>query len=188
MQTLTVTDFQVLDVYDLNPEEAKGVCKQLRHHTSLPIPTEETLSQAISISGGRLAYLNRISKARDMVEMARHMLTVEKGWLLSQIGLIQDCDDDVMDEVRPAVIDTVHWYDAMIAKMEFLLLVALTRICENQTGTRAATEGNYIEQARSPSLRSTSTFNTVCKSIKWPLVSLRARSVYTSFSINAAKS
>ena len=47
--------------------------------------------------------------------MAKHMLQVEQGWLLSQIGkaylafvmpvlteckgLIPDCDDDVMDEV-----------------------------------------------------------------------------------------
>jgi len=34
------------------------------------------------------------------VRMARQMLAVEKGWLLSQIGLIQDCDDDVMDEQK----------------------------------------------------------------------------------------
>jgi hypothetical protein len=40
-----------------------------------------------------------------MVEMARHMLVVEKGWLLGRIGLIQDCDDDVMDEVRLANVD-----------------------------------------------------------------------------------
>ena len=50
-----------------------------------------------------------------MIAMAKHMLQVEQGWLLSQIGepylafvmpvlieckgLIPDCDDDVMDEV-----------------------------------------------------------------------------------------
>ena len=28
------------------------------------------------------------------------MLTVEKAWLLSQIGLIPNCDDDVMDEQK----------------------------------------------------------------------------------------
>jgi hypothetical protein len=98
-----------MNVYDLTPEEAKGVYKQLRHYTSFPIPIEEILSQAISISGGRLAYLSRISKARDMVKMAHHMLAVEKGWLLSRIGLIRDCDDDVMDEVRPAITNTVHY-------------------------------------------------------------------------------
>jgi hypothetical protein len=101
---------QVLTICDLTSEEAKGVCKRLRHYTStsLPIPLEESLTQAISILGGRLAYLNRISKAGDMVEMARHMLIVEKGWLLSRIGLIRDCDDDVMDEVRPTIIDDMH--------------------------------------------------------------------------------
>ncbi|KAI0301558.1 hypothetical protein B0F90DRAFT_1718166 [Multifurca ochricompacta] len=89
----------VLTIYDLSSEEAHGACKRMRYHTSLPIP-QEMLIQATSILGGRLAYLNRVSRARDMVEMARHMLAVEKGWLLSQIGLIKDCDDDVMDEQK----------------------------------------------------------------------------------------
>jgi len=40
-----------------------------------------------------------------MVDLARHMLAVEKGWLLGRIGLIRDCDDDVMDEVRFATTD-----------------------------------------------------------------------------------
>ena len=35
-----------------------------------------------------------------MVNHARHLLTVEKAGLLSQIGLIPDCDDDVMDEQK----------------------------------------------------------------------------------------
>ena len=71
--------------------------------------------------------------------MARHLMTVEKGWLLSQIGLIQDCDDDVMDEVRLINIDIVHRRDTVIAKMELLFLVTPTRIRENQTGARATT-------------------------------------------------
>lgn len=77
----------------------------MRHHVSLPAPVEDTLTQAISLIGGRLSYLNRVSRARDMVEMARHMLAIEKGWLLGRIGLIQDCDDDVMDEVRFVNVD-----------------------------------------------------------------------------------
>jgi hypothetical protein len=105
VQFFIVTGFQVLTVYDLSSEEALGACRRMRHHSSLSIPLEETLTQSISILGGRLAYLNRVSKAKDMVEMARHMLAVEKGWLLGRIGLIQDCDDDVMDEVRPANVD-----------------------------------------------------------------------------------
>jgi hypothetical protein len=105
VRCLIVPGFQVLSVYDLSSEEAQGACRRMRHYVSLPIPLEETLTQAISILGGRLAYLNRVSRAYDMVEMARHMLVVEKGWLLGRIGLIQDCDDDVMDEVRLANVD-----------------------------------------------------------------------------------
>jgi hypothetical protein len=97
---------QVLTIYDLSWEEAQHACMRMRYHKSLPIPSQETLTQAISILGGRLAYLNRVSRAHDIVEMARRMLVVEKGWLLSRIGLIEDCDDDVMDEVRPANVDT----------------------------------------------------------------------------------
>ena len=97
--------FEVLTVYDLTPEEALGACRRMRHHVSLPVPVEDTLTQAVSLLGGRLSYLNRVSRARDMTELARQMLAVEKGWLLGRIGLIQDCDDDVMDEVRFANID-----------------------------------------------------------------------------------
>lgn len=100
VRSLVITEFQVLTVYDLTPEEALGACRRMHHHVSLPVPVEDTLTQAISLLGGRLSYLNRVSRARDMVEMARHMLAVEKGWLLGRIGLIRDCDDDVMDEVR----------------------------------------------------------------------------------------
>jgi hypothetical protein len=105
VQSLIITGFQVLTVYDLTPEEALGACRRMRHYVSLPVLVEDSLTQAISLLGGRLAYLNRVSRARDMVEMAHHMLTVEKGWLLGRIGLIQDCDDDVMDEVRFASTD-----------------------------------------------------------------------------------
>lgn len=105
MRSITITGFQVLTVYDLTPEEALRACRRMRHYVSLPVLDEDTVTQAISLLGGRLSYLNRVSRGRDMVEMARQMLAVEKGWLLGRIGLIRDCDDDVMDEVRFANID-----------------------------------------------------------------------------------
>ena len=61
----------------------------------------ESPEKATSIVGGRLADLGKVVKSQNMVEYAEHMLAVEKAWLLSQIGLIEDCDDDVMDEVKP---------------------------------------------------------------------------------------
>jgi hypothetical protein len=38
-----------------------------------------------------------------MVECAKQMMQDEKEWLLSQIGLIKDCDDDVLDEQKSAL-------------------------------------------------------------------------------------
>src|SRR5579872_1002580 len=90
----------VLSVYDLDHQEAIRASIRMRHSSKRGKESIETIREAVSIVGGRLSYLNRVSKAQDMLEMANHLKTVEKGWLLSRIGLIQDCDDDVMDEVR----------------------------------------------------------------------------------------
>jgi len=90
----------VLSVYDLDNKEAVQASVNMRRHSTREKENIKTVREAVSIVGGRLSYLSRVSKARDMLEMANHLKTVEKGWLLSRIGLIQDCDDDVMDEVR----------------------------------------------------------------------------------------
>lgn len=90
----------MLSVYDLDSKEAIQASMNMRHHSNRGKETLDTVREAISIVGGRLAYLSRVSKARDMLEMANYLKTVERGWLLSRIGLIVDCDDDVMDEVR----------------------------------------------------------------------------------------
>lgn len=58
------------------------------------------IEKAVEVVGGRLSYINKVAKSRDMVRMANEMLEVESAWLLSQIGLITDCDDDVMDEQK----------------------------------------------------------------------------------------
>lgn len=73
---------------------------RIREHRHTRPTDKQSIIEAVSTVGGRLLYLNRVSKAQNMLEMAHHMLSVEKAWLLSQIGLIPDCDDDVMDEVR----------------------------------------------------------------------------------------
>jgi hypothetical protein len=90
---------QVLSIYDLDSQEAIQASTRIRTDANRKTATEEQLHEAVSIVGGRLSFLSKVSKARDVVEMARHMRSTEKGWLLSVIGLIPDCDDDVMDEV-----------------------------------------------------------------------------------------
>ncbi|PPQ64938.1 hypothetical protein CVT26_015658 [Gymnopilus dilepis] len=90
----------VISIYDLNTQESLQAASRMRRAANRPPADPEDLKTAVSFVGGRLAYLNKVSKAKDMVGMARHLLEVEKAWLLSQIGLIADCDDDVMDEQK----------------------------------------------------------------------------------------
>ncbi|PSR73768.1 hypothetical protein PHLCEN_2v10412 [Hermanssonia centrifuga] len=62
--------------------------------------TEEAYREVTATVGGRLSYLAKIAKHPNMLSQAEQMLRVEKAWLLSQIGLIPDHDDDVMDEIN----------------------------------------------------------------------------------------
>jgi hypothetical protein len=78
----------VLSVYDLDNKEAIQASMNMRRNSNRGKETIETVREAVSIVGGRLSYLSRVSKARDMLEMANHLKTVERGWLLSRIGLI----------------------------------------------------------------------------------------------------
>ncbi|PPQ87484.1 hypothetical protein CVT25_008220 [Psilocybe cyanescens] len=90
----------VISVYDLDTEEALHAAARMRRSTGRYAIESAEFKDAVAFVGGRLSYLNKVSKSKDMVGMAKHLLEVEKAWLLSQIGLIPDCDDDVMDEQK----------------------------------------------------------------------------------------
>ena len=49
--------------------------------------------------GGRLAYLSKLARSRDIMHQAAKLRHGEKAWLLTHIGLIPDFDDDAQDEV-----------------------------------------------------------------------------------------
>jgi len=90
----------VLSIYDLDNKEAIQTCINMRRSSPYEKETIETVREAVSIVGGRLSHLRTVSREQDMLEKANHLKTVEKGWLLSRIGLIRDCDGDALDEVR----------------------------------------------------------------------------------------
>ncbi|KAI0941691.1 hypothetical protein AcW1_003509 [Taiwanofungus camphoratus] len=90
----------VVSVYDLDFKSGLQAVMQMRQDSERDTEHSQKIMETVSIVGGRLSYLSRVSKARDMHEHALTMLAVEKAWLLSQIGLIPDCDDDVMDEQK----------------------------------------------------------------------------------------
>ncbi|KAG8997218.1 hypothetical protein FRB94_007825 [Tulasnella sp. JGI-2019a] len=91
---------QVVSIYDLDPQESMLALRHLRWESVGKVEPRDVLHQALNIAGGRLSLLNRIARSHDPLSYANNMLETEKGWLLSQIGLIPDCDDDVMDEQK----------------------------------------------------------------------------------------
>lgn len=105
-----------LSIYDLNEPEALAAARRFRrsflhplglHNTQHPseiIEGDDEMRDALKLVGGRLSHVNKMCKASPevpdgLVGFAKGLVDKEKGWLLSQIGLISDHDDDVMDEV-----------------------------------------------------------------------------------------
>ncbi|KAJ7125093.1 hypothetical protein C8R44DRAFT_782304 [Mycena epipterygia] len=96
----TASRMHVLSIYDLDNKEAMHAATRMHMSMKKKNISPSIVEEAVAIVGGRLSYLNKVSKSKDMVEMAKHVLSIEKAWLRSQIGLIPDCDDDVMDEQK----------------------------------------------------------------------------------------
>ncbi|TFL07147.1 hypothetical protein BDV98DRAFT_497594, partial [Pterulicium gracile] len=91
-----------LSISDLDRPAAIHASARMRRRSKpdkAAADTEE-LADVVDLVGGRLSYLSKCTKAKDMRHMADHLLNVEKANLLSRIGLIEDCDDDVMDEQK----------------------------------------------------------------------------------------
>uniref|UniRef100_A0A0S1MIU1 AAA protein C-terminal winged helix domain-containing protein n=1 Tax=Phakopsora pachyrhizi TaxID=170000 RepID=A0A0S1MIU1_PHAPC len=124
----------VLTVSDLNKEEAiraiRAERKKLwRENRSVD---DREVNEVWNMVGGRIGYLSWCMKHKDMIHAARAILEREKQWLLSRIGLIVDCDDDVMDEQK--------W-----SSSSFLLMQALVEQAEEQSKSdeTASSESNY---------------------------------------------
>ncbi|GAA5955327.1 hypothetical protein JCM8115_001916 [Rhodotorula mucilaginosa] len=114
------TRMHVLSVRDLTPHETFDYLSgtHARH-----FPDEPPISKAQSLRiwdliGGRLSYLSKAVKRRDVEGAARDLVAEETEWLHSHLGLIPDHDDDVMDEQK-------------VSSCSFLLFQHLAKIAED---------------------------------------------------------
>jgi hypothetical protein len=126
----------------------------MRHTTPhAPTPPSE-LKEALTIIGGRLSYLTKVTRAKDVKEAAELLLEVEKQWLLSQIGLIPDCDDDVMDEVGGIVGEVLLCgrvdNGSETAKMELMLVALVAGVCQDSAGAGTGAGAVGSTDRRSP--------------------------------------
>ena len=100
--------------------------------------SDEKLHDIVRMTGGRLSFLARVSRAPDMEEGSKVIVRHEMAWLQSQIGLIPNLDDDVMDEVRGVdgccsiLLTHVH----SVAKMVVMFLATVAGVCQDATGGR----------------------------------------------------
>ncbi|CAE7130243.1 unnamed protein product [Rhizoctonia solani] len=93
---------QIFSVKDLEPLEAFQALKKLRQESigKSDIESDKILAKAAKTSGGRLSHLNRLARSRDIEHTLQNLRNNEKSWLLSNYGLIPDCDDDVEEEAK----------------------------------------------------------------------------------------
>jgi hypothetical protein len=98
------TRMEVTQVRDLPKDRAIQALKNYRmkyfHEETAP----EILAEVYDKIGGRLTFLNRVAKTRDMIHMCNHICEMEKTWFLNNCGILgTEMDDDVMDQQKYAV-------------------------------------------------------------------------------------
>ncbi|QRV73663.1 hypothetical protein RhiJN_01677 [Ceratobasidium sp. AG-Ba] len=93
---------QTFSIKDLTPNEAFESLKRLRRDAveNGSLESDEVLAKAADVTGGRLAYLSKLARSRDIMHQAARLRHGEKAWLLTHIGLIPDFDDDAQDEQK----------------------------------------------------------------------------------------
>ncbi|KAI9621916.1 hypothetical protein H4Q26_015351 [Puccinia striiformis f. sp. tritici PST-130] len=117
----------VLTVKDLTKEEAIRAMRTERKKLwgESRVADDPEIESIWNLVGGRIAHLSACMKHKDMIHAAKLIIEREKQWLLSRIGLIVDCDDDVMDEQK--------W-----ASASFLLMQALVKNADAADAAAAA--------------------------------------------------
>lgn len=93
----------ILTFKDLNRKQSLKVLKSCREQYWGEDPKKHnpaTLDAVYHITGGRLSVLNKVARRRDMLRAANKLVEDDMHFILSKRGLIEDCDDDVMDEQK----------------------------------------------------------------------------------------
>ncbi|TVY37632.1 hypothetical protein LSUB1_G006576 [Lachnellula subtilissima] len=97
------TRMEVTSVTDLPKIQALTALAKYRAKYYKEVPTSEILSEVYSRVGGRLTYLNRVAKSKDMIKTCDEIIDVERRWFLNQCWILgMEMDDDVMDQQKYA--------------------------------------------------------------------------------------
>lgn len=92
---------EVTPVGDLQKDRALQALANYRMKYFNEQTPPETLEKVYDKIGGRLTYLNRVAKSKDMISMCDHICDTEKTWFLNQCWILgEEMDDDVMDQQK----------------------------------------------------------------------------------------
>lgn len=97
------TRMQILPVLDLPKDEAIAALSRYRKRYYKEEPDLNILKKVYDQVGGRLSFLNRVAKSKDMLKICEEICRVEKTWFLNKCWILgKEMDDDVMDQQKYA--------------------------------------------------------------------------------------
>ncbi|KAI9044380.1 ATP-binding protein [Aspergillus affinis] len=92
---------EVIPVSDLPKQRAMSALKGYRKRYFREELSDEVLEEVYDKVGGRLSYLNRVAKAKDIMKLCNSICDAEKSWFLNKCWILgPEMDDDVMDEQK----------------------------------------------------------------------------------------
>ena len=98
------TRMEVTSVTDLPKKKAISALRMYRQKYFKERPSSEILTEVYKRVGGRLTFLNRVAKSKDMLDTCDEIMDVERRWFLNQCWILgTEMDDDVMDQQKYAV-------------------------------------------------------------------------------------
>ena len=101
---LLSTRMEVTSITDLPRSQAVAAIQKYRQKYFGELPEPEILAEVYNRVGGRLTFLNRVARSKDMLATCDDIIDMEKRWFLNHCWILgADMDDDVMDQQKYAV-------------------------------------------------------------------------------------
>ena len=99
---------ELIPVCDLPRPQALEALQQYREKFYDETVPQSILEEVYQKVGGRLTFLKRVAKSPDMIATCDNICRAEKTWFLNKCWILgEEMDDDVMDEQKHAVSNSV---------------------------------------------------------------------------------
>jgi hypothetical protein len=102
------TNMNVMNIKDVRKDVVVEALQKYRkrfHGEEVPA---SILEQVFAQVGGRLIFLNQVSKSRDMLETCRNINRREKSWFLNQCWILGETMDDDVEEHQKFCVSTTR--------------------------------------------------------------------------------